>query len=70
MGVRLLTAPSGDTVMYCSTTCWAFGPVFENREEAEGFLKWLIINPRKLSEEELERRYWQYVDASITDKED
>lgn len=44
MGVRIL---HGDrrrgyelSVLYCSTTGWAFGPVFPSAEHAEAFLDW------------------------------
>lgn len=49
MSVQILTG-SGDgweySVMYCSTTMHAFGPVFPNGpDEAEFFLKWLTNHP-------------------------
>jgi hypothetical protein len=40
MGVRILEGKEG-AVFYCSTRDWAFGPLMESREEAEGFLEWL-----------------------------
>lgn len=44
MGVRILqgddTGDSQGAVMYCSATMRAFGPVFEDREHAQGFLDW------------------------------
>ena len=67
MGVRILHQ-SGDGMtrlehacFYCSSTNWAFGPVFDSYEEAEGFSEWLKIDPRTLSEPELEGRYMQYL---------
>lgn len=48
MGVRILYAADEQTaVIYCSTTAWAFGPMFrddherDGRERAEAFLRWL-----------------------------
>lgn len=48
MGVRVLyAAEDRNAVLYCSTTAWAFGPMFrddaerDGRERAEAFLRWL-----------------------------
>ena len=56
MGVRILEDhTSGDAVLYCSTSMWAFGPIFENHDEAQGFLDWLRpVDPRTLSDKDLE----------------
>lgn len=32
---------SGQAVFYCSTSGWAFGPVFEDAEQAENFLNYI-----------------------------
>jgi hypothetical protein len=41
MGVRILHNAEDDAaVLYCSTTDWAFGPVFENAAHAEAFVRW------------------------------
>lgn len=44
-------------VLYCSTTGWAFGPVFNGREHAQRFLDWLSAqtdrDPRNLADHEL-----------------
>jgi hypothetical protein len=49
MGVRILHDPVLDvSVLYCSTTDWAFGPLFsdsddhDGTERAEAFLRWLM----------------------------
>ena len=48
MGVRILhDADDNSAVLYCSTTEWAFGPLFhagelhDEVERAEAFLRWL-----------------------------
>ena len=50
MGIRILH--DGDTAaMYCSTSDWAFGPVFsgegehEATERADAFLRWIDLTP-------------------------
>lgn len=46
MGCRILGSKSGGQVaLYCSTTMFAFGPVFASYEEAERFLAWLRDTP-------------------------
>ena len=62
----------GMAIMYCTTTDWAFGPVFNDGEHwqhdaadrAEGFLRWLRTrpslverDPRRLTDQELEAVY-------------
>ena len=60
MGVRILQGNGeGDSnyaVLYCSTSDWAFGPLFEDYEDAEAFLKWLVVDPRVLLDSDLERK--------------
>ena len=65
MGVRIIQADGiGDStgaVFYCSTTGWAFGPVMEDREEAEKFLEFLSpVDPRTLKDNELSERYAEF----------
>jgi hypothetical protein len=66
MGVRIL----GDwrtACMYCSTTDWAFGPIFtedkghDADERVHAFLRWLVIDPRELSDSELESKYSNWI---------
>lgn len=48
MGCRILAENgNGRTVLYCSTTMWAFGPVFRDAEEAAAFLNWLRETPNE-----------------------
>ena len=57
MGCRILEGKDSGAVFYCSTSDWAFGPLMNDYDEAESFLKWLKIDPRTLSENELEKKY-------------
>ena len=82
MGVRILHAQNRDSmssnaVLFCSTTDWAFGPVFydeENHdayERAEAFLEWLRENgkvgpltytdAREFTDSELEHKYSEWL---------
>lgn len=64
MGVRILQGDGtyDGAVLYCSTTMWAFGPVFEDREQAQAFLDWLDpTDPRRLSDAELEAKYGDFL---------
>ena len=51
MGVRILSGDDNQAVLYCSTSDWAFGPVFgadddhDADERAEAFLRWFQITP-------------------------
>ena len=60
MGARILHDAHSDTAaLFCSTSVWAFGPVFSNRdgrsadERAEAFLRWLAVDPRSMTEQDL-----------------
>jgi len=67
MGVRILS--QGDKAcMYCSTTDWAFGPIFDSTDKCDAvdrvclFLEFLgRVDPRSLSEAGLQAQYniWQ-----------
>lgn len=68
MGLRILhDASGGSAALYCSTTDWAFGPVFHETEDAmasehaECFVQWLPQDARRYTDMELERKYadWQ-----------
>jgi hypothetical protein len=64
LGVRILEGSEiGDGVcLYCSVTMWAFGPIFEDRDEAQQFLDWGFPegsrDPRDLSDGEM-RLKWE-----------
>ena len=65
MGVRIIEsnrAMDNYAVLYCSTSMWAFGPVFhEGYDEAQAFLDWLGVDPRGLSESELQEKYREFL---------
>ncbi len=44
MSVRVLS-DDDQTCLYCSTSMWAFGPIFRSRQEAEDFLAWFQTTP-------------------------
>ncbi len=64
MGVRI--TDDSTVALYCSTSDFAFGPVFcddkehDATERAEAFLRWLKIEPRRLTDAELERKYSEW----------
>lgn len=67
VGVRILEGnhshhDRGRAVLYCSTAGVAFGPLFEDGEEAEAFLQFLgpDVDPRLLSPKELRDRYTEF----------
>lgn len=68
MGCRILEdRESGNAVFYCSTTGWAFGPLMEDGEQAERFLKYLDpIDPRSLADKDLETRYSEFLAHDTT----
>lgn len=86
MGVRILSndeTSAGNHVsqaaLYCSTSDWAFGPVFygdrehDATERAEAFCRWLgMRDPRRLTEHELLIAYnaWRVQEAAQWAAED
>jgi hypothetical protein len=49
-----------ESVLYCSTSGWAFGPIFPSREAAELFLAIYDGDPRSLTEAELSSRFAEF----------
>ena len=51
-------------VMVCNTTDRAFGPLFDDHDEAQGFLDWHeaqgYSDPRTVNDDELDNRYIRY----------
>lgn len=52
MGIRILhDARADEAALCCSTSCWAFGPVFSSngyrsaQERAEAFMRWFDAHP-------------------------
>jgi hypothetical protein len=79
MGVRII-GDDETAVMYCSTTDWAFGPVFTEKgvfsapERIEAFLRYLgkSRDPRSMSDSELESEYskWQVQEKTEVEEEE
>lgn len=61
MGVHVLEGKDGSAVLYCSTTSWAFGPLFEDGEAADDFLRWLKADPRAHDDEWLQRKHSEWL---------
>jgi len=61
MGVRVLTDRDGESVLYCSTSMWAFGPVFGADDDPNDFLEWLEDDPRRLKDSELESKFYEWL---------
>lgn len=61
MGVRILYDSDNDMAcLYCSTSMWAFGPVMNDEEEAEEFIKYLGEDARHFTDKELEAKYYDF----------
>jgi hypothetical protein len=72
MGVRILSGdkPWDGAVLYCSVSMWAFGPVFENEDQAQEFLNWLApVDARSInSDRELENKYVEFLNREKEDE--
>ncbi len=69
MGVRILKDRYDDlAVLFCSTSEWAFGPVFYKNAErnysaselAKKFLSWLGRDPREYTDDKLRTKYLEF----------
>lgn len=67
MGVHtLIDRKNNQAAMFCSTSDWAFGPVFSDSDthdaadRVDSFLRFLKIDPRILDETELEQKYGEW----------
>ena len=68
MGVRILSDRDSDqAALFCSTTEWAFGPIFHDDgdhdadERAEAFCRWLgAREPRRMTDAELRAAYQEW----------
>lgn len=60
MGTHLVVGKK-KVALWCSTSVWAFGPVFDSEEEAEDFLAFCSGDPRGWDDATLRRvhRAWQ-----------
>ena len=66
MGIDFYKDYRDKVVMVCNTSDWAFGPIIDDEEMAERFLKWLgSQDPRSMTDNELDgkfadfRVYWE-----------
>ena len=60
MAIRIIEG-TDYAVLYCSTSMWAFGPVFEDADQAREFLAFVPGDPRLLSDTTLEGYYSQFL---------
>jgi hypothetical protein len=63
MGCRILTDREDIyAALYCSTSMWAFGPIFHGKKEAREFLDWLGVDPRgiEFTDSVLERKVSEF----------
>jgi hypothetical protein len=62
MGIRILRSDDDMACLYDSVTDWAFGPVFYNSNDAEGFLKWVPDVPdlRLLTDQQMEAKFIEF----------
>ena len=61
MGVQILEDKEyGYKCLYCSTTMVAFGGIFYEEEDVEEFLEWLKVDPRLLTNQELENKVYEW----------
>ena len=76
MGVRVITDTSeGMAVLYCSTSMWAFGPVFHDDGHTDPgtaalcFLHWWddqgFMDPRTVEDHDLEQRQLLWLGAVV-----
>ena len=59
MSVQILEGER-NACLYCNTTDWAFGPLFEDADQAERFLEWLPDDARTYSDKRLEQLFYDF----------
>jgi len=61
MSVQILEGKT-HACLFCNTTDWAFGPLFDDAEQARRFLRWLpeIPDPRRYNDKELEELHFEF----------
>lgn len=74
MGIRIINGdgPYDGACLYCSTSMWAFGPVFKDHSEAEDFLDWIGDGKdlRLMTDKELEGHYLDYLTSREEEKQE
>ena len=70
MGCAILgDSETGEAVFYCNTSDWAFGPLMDDREQAERFIEYLSEDPRRYSTEALRTQWVTFVKTERAEKE-
>ena len=65
MGIHILKGEK-ESCLYCSTSMWAFGPIFYNDEDPEAFLDWHKgADVRTLKDKDLERAVSDWRDREV-----
>lgn len=72
MGVRIMEGKEvwDGACLYCSTSMWAFGPIFEDAIAAQEFLDWLVDDARKFSDKQLKDKYHDWLEEREEAKEE
>jgi hypothetical protein len=61
MGLKIITEDDYQ-VMFCSITMQAFGPVhIMGDNDLQDFVDWLPVDPRRLDDSELNKKYYQWI---------
>ena len=68
MGVHVLR-DKHESCLYCSTSMFAFGPIFYEGEEPDEFLDWLVADPRGMTDKELEQKVTDWRDLLEQEQE-
>ena len=66
MSVQILEGES-HSCLFCNTTDWAFGPLFEDAEQARRFLATLPKDARRFSDKELAKRHSEFLEGDESD---
>ncbi len=67
-GVKVNEGEKSAAVLYDSVTNRALPLIFRGEEEADDFLAWLKVDPRRLDHDHLERKYVEFMqNADIID---
>lgn len=69
MGCKILTAETGEQVLYDSVTMTAFGVVHDNSDyDLQDFLDWLPMDARRFNQNELDYQYYEWL--KVAEKEE
>ena len=67
--------PPTKVALYCNTSGWAFGPIFDDRETAEAFLQFVTdriapVDIRQLTDRRLSELYGSFIEPNVGDEDD